>query len=336
MLNERYRELTTAEPRLRARDAALRLGVSEAELACGPLGGRRLRVTDWPALVAAYRSLGPVMALTRNEVAVHEREGAFFDVRMDHPHVGGVYGPDIDLRLFPSCWTTLVAVDVATPRGPRRSLQLYDRHGLAVQKLYAVADTDLAAWDALVEALGDDPTPPPAERPPAAPPRGDVDRDTLLARWAAMRDTHDLFPLMRELGLRRDRALEKVEGDFSWRVDVGALQRMLVGAAERALPIMVFVGNRGCIQIHSGPVHRVLEKDGWMNVLDHGFNLHVRLERVAGAWIVHKPTDDGIVSSLELLDADGGAAVQLFGVRKPGLAEDARWRALTDREVAGG
>jgi putative hemin transport protein len=334
MLSERYRSLKAHSPRTRARDAAATLGVTEAELVQQALGGQRLAVADWPAFVEGLRALGPVMALTRNDMAVHEREGAFLDVRMDNPHVGGVYGPDIDLRLFPACWDSLFAVDVDTPKGPRPSLQLYDRHGVAVQKLYAVDGTDRAAWGALVASLGPSPalvrpTPEPAPRA-----RGDAPAELVQARWAAMRDTHDLHGLLGELGLRRDRALELVDGRFAWSVPTDALGAVLHAASSGAVPIMVFVANRGCIQIHSGPVQRVVATDGWMNVLDPGFNLHVRVDAVCAAWVVHKPTDDGIVSSLELIDAQGAAAVQLFGVRKPGLPEDPRWRACTDALVA--
>jgi hypothetical protein len=43
----------------------------------------------------------------------------------------------------------------------------------------------------------------------------------------------------------------------------------------------------------------------WLNVLDPGFNLHLREDLIASAWIVRKPTADGVVSSLELFDAGG-------------------------------
>ena len=36
-------------------------------------------------------------------------------------------------------------------------------------------------------------------------------------------------------------------------------------AAAREVPIMVFVGNRHCIQIHTGPVHNLRWMDSWFN-----------------------------------------------------------------------
>jgi putative hemin transport protein len=91
---------------------------------------------------------------------------------------------------------------------------------------------------------------------------------------------------------------------------------------------MVFVGNHGMIQIHTGPVKTVRAMSPWLNVLDPGFNLHLRSDLVASAWVVCKPTSDGIVTSLELFDAEGESIAMLFGARKPGTPELAGWRGL--------
>ncbi len=76
-LAERRAAVLAAEPRLRARDLAARLGISEAELVA--LGHDDVDVTplrkDWAAIVAAVPELGRVMALTRNRHVVHERKG---------------------------------------------------------------------------------------------------------------------------------------------------------------------------------------------------------------------------------------------------------------------
>ena len=94
---------------------------------------------------------------------------------------------------------------------------------------------------------------------------------------------------------------------------------------------MIFVGNPGCIQIHTGPVKSVKLVEHWLNVLDPGFNLHLREDRIASAWVVKKPTVDGTVTSLELFDAAGETIAMLFGKRKPGLPEMPEWQATVER-----
>ena len=123
-------------------------------------------------------------------------------------------------------------------------------------------------------------------------------------------------------------------------VTIGGL---LNDAAFDGTPIMVFVGSPGCIQIHSGPVVRIepMEMKGhgngngegaapmrWLNVLDPGFNLHMREDRIASVWIVEKPTSDGIVTSVEAFDHAGELMAMFFGARKPGQPEREEWRRI--------
>jgi putative hemin transport protein len=91
---------------------------------------------------------------------------------------------------------------------------------------------------------------------------------------------------------------------------------------------MVFAGNRGCIEIHSGPIERVVAKHGWLNVLDPGFNLHVRETGIARAWVVHKPSEHGVVSSLEVFEPHGENIAMLFAHRKDGATTVDRWKDL--------
>jgi putative hemin transport protein len=91
---------------------------------------------------------------------------------------------------------------------------------------------------------------------------------------------------------------------------------------------MIFVGNRGCIQIHSGPIERLLEVPGWFNVVDPTFNLHLREAAVARVFSVRKPTDDGVVTSIEAFDGHDRNILLMFGARKPGTPELEQWRAL--------
>jgi putative hemin transport protein len=72
----------------------------------------------------------------------------------------------------------------------------------------------------------------------------------------------------------------------------------------------------------------------WFNVLDPTFNLHLREDATASAWIVRKPTRDGDVTSLELFDKDGFCFAQLIGARKPGKPELEAWRTILSRPPA--
>jgi putative hemin transport protein len=354
-LRQGYREAREAGAQ-RHRDIAGTLGASEGELIAAHVGqpvptpGRpalaatRLQA-PWSALMAALPTLGRVMALTRNASCVHEKTGRYEQVSGEGP-VGLVLGPDIDLRVFYKAWAHGFAVhEVASADAqvaPARSLQFFDASGTAVHKLFARPGTDLAAWDALVQrfaAPGQQAglVAEPAAAREADRPDAEVDVAAFRADWASLRDTHDFFGLLRRHRLGRVQALRLAHPGFVQAVEPGAggaARELLQAAADTGTSVMVFVGNPGMIQIHTGPVKRVQVLGPWLNVLDPGFNLHLREDHIASAWVVRKPTADGVVTSLELFDAEGETIAMFFGERKPGRPELAAWRAITGRLVA--
>ncbi len=334
-LAERWQALRREHPRLRTRDAADRLGVTEGELLASSVGETtRVLKSEWTELMSGLEACGEVMALTRNPWAVHEKRGTYAPFSMNHPAVGGVYGPDIDLRLFPGRWARAFVTSVPSRRGPLASIQLFDHHGTAVHKIYATPGTDQAAWDALVERMlsadqssGWKPTVEEGE----AELEVETDAQVFLSEWDALKDTHDFIFLLRRHKVSRRTAFTLAEGRYTTRLEASAVQTVLADAAADDVPVMVFVGNPGCLQIHSGPIHRVVEARGWLNVLDPGFDLHLQPAGFAEIWRVEKPTTDGIVTSIEVLAPDGSIVVRIFGVRKPGKPEDPRWRSLATR-----
>lgn len=330
----------------RHRDIAAQLGVSEGELIAAhvsaspqPQGLRAQRLrAEWPRLIAALEAVGPVMALTRNTSCVHEKTGIYCNTSANGPagrETGLVLGGDIDLRVFYSRWAHGFAVDEAGDKGVQRSLQFFDASGTAVHKVFVKPATDLAAWERMVAdftdaqgAPGLEPAAPPV--PAAQKPDADIDVKAFQQAWASMRDTHEFFGLLRTHGVTRTQALRLAEARFVRPVDAASAQQVLSGAASTGTPIMVFVGNPGMIQIHTGPVNKVVVMGPWLNVLDPGFNRHLREDHIASAWVVRKPTSDGLVTSLELFDAQGDTIAMFFGERKPGRPELCAWRELID------
>lgn len=329
------RQLREREPHLRARDVAERLGVSEAELVASRCGDGVTRLeASWPNLIRALPALGQVMVLTRNASCVHEKRGAF-----DHVEVGATMGmvlnEAVDLRLFFRHWAFGFAVREEARGRTLQSLQFFDVDGTAVHKVYLTERSDRDAWISLVGRFAAPVQSPlldirPAELPlPHRRADAEVDVAALREGWRALRDPHDFFALLKQSEVTRTQALRLVGCEFARPVDGAAIRLALEQAAD-ALPLMLFVGSPGVVQIHTGPVHAVKPMGPWLNVLDEDFNLHLRTDQVAESWVVKKPSPEGPVTSLELYDADGTQILQVFGKRKPGVPELAAWRALAD------
>lgn len=332
-LAARHRALLADEPNLRRRNAAERLGVSELDLLLAGGDGavsQRLR-PEFKDILGRVPTLGPVMVLTRNDSIVHEKTGPY-NVPSFDGMVGLVLGEAIDLRIFLRHWAHAVAATETSPRGARRSLHFFDKAGGALHKIYLVEGSDSDAFDALTAAfLLHDPAPLALEAlAPAKVPLADsdIDQTGFVAGWDALQDTHEFHGLLTKFKLARQQAL-RLAGEARARpVPPTALRSVLTAAADAETPIMVFVGNPGIIQIHTGPVKKLLEMGPWFNVMDPDFNLHIFEPTITHAWVVYKPTADGVVTSLELFDAQETLVASLFGKRKPGQAEDPAWRAL--------
>jgi putative hemin transport protein len=144
-----------------------------------------------------------------------------------------------------------------------------------------------------------------------------------------MQDTHEFFHLLIKYGVSRTQALRLAGSNRATRVANNSMSKILDGAAASRDRIMIFVGNRGCLQVFSGDVTKIVRMGPWLNVLDPGFNLHLREDKIATSWVVSKPTRSGIVTSLELFDEAGENIALVFRKRDDReKAEDPSWSAL--------
>lgn len=336
-IKTRWDDLKRDQPKLRTRDAADRLGVSEAELiasACDGVDVIRLK-PQWEDIFRNLESLGRLMALTRNASAVHEKTGTYRNVSFQG-HAGLVLDDQIDLRIFHKRWGFGYALPVRNPKGTLHSLQFFDKAGDAVHKIYLRDETKIDAFRQLTERFTHEDQRPgiTVNRQPDKHeyhPLDQINKDLFLDEWAGLKDTHGFFPLLKKFNVDRTDALRLGRERFTWKVSNRATDQMLSLASAQHVPIMVFVRNSGMIQIHSGPVRTIRRIDPWLNVLDPEFNLHLREDHIASSWVVEKPTEDGVVTSLELFDSGGEQIATFFGARKPGKPELESWRTITNQ-----
>lgn len=346
-LSERWEQLQQAQPKLHTRDAARELGVSEAQLLATQIGHgtQRLRASeqDIQALLERLPELGRIKAITRNEDAVLERAGEVTPVRRDEqgrvvPGTGFAGGP-IDLRFGNAGWGSAFAVVQAGRAGKTsRSLQLFDRQGNAVHKVYLDNEQHVAQFDQLVAdfrmadqhaVLTVEPAAPPALPAAGATPSAEAIRQ-LRQSWQELTDVHQFPRLLRELKLTREQALQLIGPESAWRIRPQAAQALLEEAKARQQPIMVFVSNGGMTQIYSGLIGKTATVGEWYNVLDPDFNLHLRASAVDHGWVVRRPTDHGMVTSVEFYDAQGRQIVNFFSRRERGQPETGQWRQMVE------
>jgi putative hemin transport protein len=346
-LKQELTNLKANEPKLRARDLAQKLGISEGELISLSVGENVTRLSgDWKSLLKNLKDVGYVMGLTRNEYCVHERKGVYDNIKFygGGHNMGVAVNPDIDLRFFMNEWKYGFAVEMDRGKmGKLYGFQFFNARGEAVHKVYTTSTSDLEAYQKVVnlfiadvqEPIIDIDSSPVAKEEFAKD--SEIDIPKFQEAWRNLKDTHDFFGLLRKHNLSRTQSFRLAPGGFTQKIDNEAVIRTLSQASEIQVPIMCFVHSKGCIQIHTGEVNQLKTYGSWYNVMDEKFNLHLNLDGVAETWIVKKPTNDGIVTSVELFDKNGELIVYFFGARKPGKTELEQWRTivknLTNAEI---
>lgn len=336
-----WTNLQQAKPGIRIREAAKELGTSEAELLATKTGENVVRLHGpWPELLKRFKTLGRVMSLTRNDACILEHKGSFQDVDImgeGHRSMATVIGP-VETRVFFGAWHVAFAVTEEKSDRVLKSIQIFDASGEAITKIYLQEKSDEAAFVKLVDefrspdqSIEVKTTPYPKEEF-----SGPADKNAFLEDWSKLKDTHDFFGMLRKHNVNRYDAIELGDGRFTHQIDAQQSPKLILDQASASkLPIMIFAGNRGNLQIHQGKVRtiRVLAQghggaQNWLNVLDPDFNMHMRMDFVHTAWVVKKPTTDGHVTSVELFDKDKNMIAQFFGLRKPGIPEKEEWREL--------
>ena len=333
-LKKQWETLRAEQPKLRIRDAAKALESTEAELLATGLGETVTRLTDnFQGILQGVEALGKVMALTRNDYCVHERKGVYKNVTFTGP-MGLAVNPDIDLRLFMSVWSSAFAVD----ENGRKSLQFFAKNGEAVHKIYVLEESDVAAYEVLVDFFRAEDQQTPllidlSKKEVVEKADAEIDAAGFKENWMTLKDTHDFHGMLRKFGVTRTQGLRLAPEGHAVKITTDSLKSILHKAAETDLEIMVFTGSAGCIQIHTGVIKKLLQTGPWFNVLDPDFNMHLREDAIASVWLVKKPTDDGIITSIEVFDETGAIIVQFFGKRKPGIPENESWRLFVN-EIA--
>ncbi len=289
-----------ASRKLRIRDAAARLGVSEAELRateCGTTTIRpRRRLAGDPAPHAAARR-GHGADPQRERRAREDRRVP--RARRSAARTGWSTAP----RARSTCGSSCRSGPTGSPsrRTASRACTSSTPTATPCHKVYA--QRRRPSWPSTacsstssarrISAPASPLTPRPAAKGGHAP-TPEIDVAALQAGWRGLaRHPRVLRPVAQARRVAPAGACASPPRASSARWPRTASTTILNAAAASELPIMIFVGNPGCLQIHTGPVRKIVPMGPWINVLDPGFNLHLRRDQVARAFVVDKPTDDG-------------------------------------------
>lgn len=317
------------------REGAVDLGVSEgALLATAPntvyLG------TNMRAIILKLATLGKVECVVRNQLAVHEKIGVYENVSLAATsglalNIGG-----LDLRFFLKRWHHALAVCLEHGNELVRSIQFFDEFGVCIQKVFLRDETKLAQWQALVDEFSVAKMPEFIHTPmPAVAEVGALSLERELAfqeRWLELKDVHHFTGLLETFDLDRQQSYRHAPKGMAKQVDNGIWEKVFNQVKDNGMELMIFVGNRGVVQIQTGKVHHVVRSHGYLNILDRAeenFTLHLKDDEIVETWVVRRPIRDGVVTCIEGFDARRKSSIILFGRRQEGEIELPEWENIT-------
>ena len=336
-LFERYQQAKIENKEKHTRELADLLNISEAELIhsrVGQDGTQRISENIIDAL-QALSTVGQVKAITRNEFAVSLQMGQYENGKFSS-HAGLFLNPNaLDLRMFFAQWESAFALTESTENGERHSIHFFDKHGDALHKTYTTEHTNMDAWQTLIKqyVTADNPVLLIDEiKPFTEQPVSEELTQQLEQQWRSMTDVHQFFILLKNNNLSRQQVFRAVSDELAYQVPIDSLSQLLSSAHEQQNEIMLFVGNRGCVQIFTGLIERLAPLTyensdiKWLNIFNSNFTLHIIENGIAECWVTKKPTQDGFVTSLEVFDNKGNQIIQMYGQRTEGEPEQKIWR----------
>lgn len=286
---------------------------------------------EWPEIIDALIARGTIRARTESGGITIEQTGAVTEYNMrGEGTIGSIVQDDLDLRFLFRHWAGGLVHPAHT------TIDFVDTTGATCVSVHAADEDARETIEALAQRFAGQ-----AAQAPAAPPSGpsrprksdsEVDTAALLADWRAMTNVHHFEALLGKHGIGRLQALRLVGPEFAKELAAGAFGELLAQLAGNGQEIMVFVANRGMVQIYSGPASDAKRVGHGWEIVHGAAKLYFPDTALHGLWLVHKPTAAGIITSLELVREDEDQAVaSIFGRHPHGDAQPAEWLELLEQ-----
>lgn len=334
---ENYQQIKQQFPDKHARDLANQLNITEAELLFHRVGHDNVKRLsgNLPELLHALSTIGQAKAITRNDYVVNIQTGRYDTPRFSD-HAGLFLNPgQLDLRMFFAQWDSMFTLTEKVGNEVRHSIQFFDKNGDAIHKVYTCEDTDMNAWQDIIDHYTSIDNPPLMLETVSSFSNSEISDEVkkqIEQQWRDMSDVHQFFTLLKTHNLNRQQVFRAVSNELAWQVSTNALSQLLTLAYQDKNEIMLFVGNRGCVQIFTGVINKLSPlkiestQTDWLNVSSNHFNLHIIENGISECWVTRKPTQEGFVTSLEVFDNQGNQIIQMYGQRTEGVPEQTQWK----------
>ena len=126
-------------------------------------------------------------------------------------------------------------------------------------------------------------------------------------------------------------AYEDLGTKYARQLTNQSIEQLLTLVAAQQHPIILFGMSVGAIQSYAGTITKLATYGPWFNVLDTDFNIHLMPSLLGQVWHIRKPSKDGIINTLSVLDQEGNEIMVIADQRQRGQQESNAWHQLIEQ-----
>ncbi|MBI1182072.1 MAG: hypothetical protein GC201_16125 [Alphaproteobacteria bacterium] len=282
----------------------------------------------WEDIVKALEKAGTFTVRTASGGIAIEQSGAIEEVFLrGEGQFASVVQDNMDLRFL------LKRLKRGAVHPAHTTVDLYNEAGALATSIHGADDDAKATIESLAQRFGTDKAEPDVGgvHPGARATLQDKEVDVAALRddWAAMSNVHHFEALLGKHRIGRLQAFRLVGEKYAAELAPEAFQDLLGKLDKTGEQVMVFVANRGFVQIFSGPAKAPKRVGHGWEIVHERSKVFVPDSALEHLWLVHKPTAAGIISSLEILsEGEDQALASIFGKHPHGDPQPQSWLKL--------
>tara|TARA_B100000700_G_scaffold273140_1_gene317236 strand:+ start:362 stop:1330 length:969 start_codon:yes stop_codon:yes gene_type:complete len=251
-IKSKWKALLTENNKVRIRDAANQIGVSEASLLSTEIdeGVSFLDIDNYNNFFAKVLSMNKIMLLIRSDSVVHEKTITTKGIKLEKNKIIDVNGSPI-LEFNPNLFKYVFAQNKIHANKSLRSFQIFDNYGDAILKIY-LKGNDESKFDEIASEYNVDYN-------------YELQGDRIIKRLQPEYIKREAIDF-----------INKLEKKKTYQYDLGEniLRKILIAVSDTKIPIQIHAIGLGTIQYHRDSINKIIDFGPWINIIDKRFNLH--------------------------------------------------------------
>ncbi|MGB3452615.1 MAG: ChuX/HutX family heme-like substrate-binding protein [Moheibacter sp.] len=328
----RWEQLKSYHPELSPATAAEKLKVSEVELFQSAKGENLKILNDqFGELFAEIEKIEHFKILIRNKSCIQEINGSF-KINSSQNGKLNIENETANLSIQISDLEYCFSIKSET----ENSFRFFDSKGSTVLRIITKPESDQKIFDEITEKFiskdQDAELKIEAAETLVNQTSPEINLQEFHSDWKNLDTIDDFQKILKKHNLTRWQAVHNAPDDFfAAKIKNRKVVNLLEETIEAEIPVRIYTENSCCIQSYHGEIENSSWHGSWFNVFAPDFGFHFDSSKVIESRIVRKPTNSGIISSIECFDGNDEMMFEIFCDRENDDPELNEWRALLNQ-----